>query len=135
MGFRDIFGTGQGAGKERVDDRIDEKGDIPEEEVVTLIDAVADKVVSMRLSTVAIFTLESVKPFTFLGGQTMYFFEPFVQSIFNFSQYGKFARILDDRKNVEKLMLAIERKEDEYSEKEREEKRQRKKERKRKKKS
>jgi hypothetical protein len=133
MGLKDMFGAGQGPLRDPAQEAQGEKEELSGEEIDSLIDAVATKVVSMRLTSLAVFTLESAKPFTFLGGQAMYFFEPFVQSVFNLSQYNTFALILDDRRNVEKLIRAIEQLENEYQEKEREEKRKRKREKRRRK--
>ena len=66
----------------------------------------------------AIFFLESSKPLAFLGGQLLIFLEPFVQTLFNFRQYQRFALLMEDRENWEKLIRKIEDLEAKYSEKE-----------------
>jgi len=83
-----------------------------------LIDAVALKVVKKHLSVPAIFFLESSKPLAFLGGQLLIFLEPFVQTLFNFKQYQRFAILMEDRDSWEKLVRKIEDLEADFSEKE-----------------
>ena len=83
-----------------------------------LIEAVALKVVKKHLSVPAIFFLESSKPLAFLGGQLLIFLEPFVQTLFNFKQYQRFAILMEDRNNWEKLVRRIEDLEADYTEKE-----------------
>jgi len=83
-----------------------------------LIDAVAEKLVRKHLTVPAIFFLESSKPLAFLGGQLLIFLEPFVQTLFNFKQYQRFAILMEDRDSWEKLVRKIEDLEADYSEKE-----------------
>ncbi|MGD8627712.1 MAG: hypothetical protein PVH52_01390 [bacterium] len=83
-----------------------------------LIDAVAEKLVKKHLTVPAIFFLESSKPLAFLGGQLLIFLEPFVQTLFNFEQYQRFAILMEDRDSWEKLVRKIEDLEADYSEKE-----------------
>jgi hypothetical protein len=68
----------------------------------------AARVVKMGMATPAVFFLESVKPLSFLGSQALVFFEPFVRSIFHIAQYERFARLMEDRDAVERLMERIE---------------------------
>jgi hypothetical protein len=93
-----------------------EEGSVDEDQA--LIDAVAEKVVKKHLSVPAIFFLESSKPLAFLGGQLLIFLEPFVQTLFNFKQYQRFAILMEDRDSWEKLIHRIEDLEADYSEKE-----------------
>ncbi len=83
-----------------------------------LITRVAEKVVRMRMTVPAIFFLESSKPLAFLGGQLLTFLEPFIQTLFNFRQYQRFAFLMEDRSNWERLIRKIEDLEAEYSERE-----------------
>jgi len=83
-----------------------------------LIDAVAEKLVKKHLTVPAIFFLESSKPLAFLGGQLLIFLEPFVQTLFNFEQYQRFAILMEDRDNWERLVRRIEDLEADYTEKE-----------------
>ena len=96
----------------------------PEDEA--LITKVAQRVARMRLTVPAIFMLESSKPLAFLGGQLLIFLEPFVQTLFNFAQYQRFALLMEDRENWERLLRKLEDCEAEYTEREKQEKRDRK---------
>lgn len=73
-----------------------------------LLGRLADRVVELRLETPAILTLETAKPMTFLASQTMVFFEPIVQALFRFSDYERFARLLERRDTMESLTRLIE---------------------------
>jgi len=84
--------------------------DILPERKDELIGKLAQEIVDRRLSVPAIFFLETVKPLSFLGSQAMVFFEPIVQSVFAFKNYKEFYLLLEDRKNVEKLLQEIEKK-------------------------
>ena len=76
----------------------------------------------MRMTVPAIFFLESSKPLAFLGGQLLIFLEPFVQTLFNIRQYQRFALLMEDRDNWEKMIRKVEDLEAEYSEREKESK-------------
>ena len=93
----------------------------PEDE--QLIRKVAERMVRMRMSVPAIFFLESSKPLAFVGSQLLIFIEPFVQTLFNFAQYQRFALLMEDRENWERLVRKIEDLEAEVTEKEKREKR------------
>jgi len=80
-----------------------------------LIEKIARRVVQWRLTVPAIVVLESAKPLSFVASQVMVFFEPIVQSLFSFKDYRDFYEMLEDRKNIELLIQAIERAEDERS--------------------
>ena len=100
----------------------------PEQEVI--LDKIAKKVVYWRMTTPAILFLESVKPMNYLGSQMLVFFEPFVQALFNVKEYNEFIGIMEERENVERLLVKIEKFDAEVVEKEREEKKKRKEEKK-----
>jgi len=74
-----------------------------------LIEKLARKIVEMRLTAPAIFLLESSKPLSFLGSQALVFLQPVVQAVFPFKEYQEIAVMLEERENVEKLIVAIER--------------------------
>lgn len=97
------------------------------EEDDELIRKVANKLVSMRLTVPAIFLLESSKPLAFLGGQLLVFLEPFIQTLFNFRQYQRFAFLMENRENWERLLRKIEDLEEEAKAREAEEKEKKKK--------
>jgi len=96
------------------------------EEDDALVDKVAKKVVDMRLTVPAIFILESSKPLAFLGGQLLVFLEPFIQTLFNFKQYQRFAFLMENRENWERLLRRIEDREEAVKLHEKEEKRKKK---------
>lgn len=80
---------------------------LPEEENI-LLEKVARKVVERGWTVVAILFLESVKPLNYISAQTMVFFEPIVQTIFNFKDYDTFRIALEKRETIELLLLKIE---------------------------
>jgi hypothetical protein len=73
-----------------------------------LIQKLAAKIVEMKLAAPAIFLLESSKPLSFIGSQALVFLQPVVQAVFPFKEYQEIAVMLEDRENVEKLIVAIE---------------------------
>jgi hypothetical protein len=83
--------------------------DINQERKAEIIHKLAQKVVDLKLTTIAIVMLESSKPLSFVGSQLMVFFQPIFTSVFPFIQYDEFAALLEDRKNVEVLIQEIER--------------------------
>jgi|UniRef100_A0A7C6EKG8 hypothetical protein len=87
--------------------------EISEERKTFLINKIAQKVVDLRLSPVAIVFLESSKPLTFLGNQLMIFMQPFYRAFFSYQEYEEIATMLEDRNNIEKLICAIENLEEE----------------------
>ena len=84
-----------------------EKNPLPTEEEAVL-NKLANKVVEKRMSVPAILFLESVKPLNFIGSQTMIFFEPIVQTVFNFKDYDTLRIALEKRDTIEILLLKIE---------------------------
>jgi len=79
-----------------------------------LIDRFAERIVKMRLTVPAIVILESSKPLSFVASQLLVFLEPIVTSLFNREDYRRFYEMLEERKNWEELILAIEEKEEKY---------------------
>lgn len=87
--------------------------DIDPEGVLTteqreVLEKVAKKVVYWRMAVPAIMALETAKPLSFIGSQVMVFFEPIVQTMFSFRHYDTFRELMEDRDNVERLLLLIE---------------------------
>jgi hypothetical protein len=80
----------------------------PAEEDEKLLDAVASRVVRMGMAVPAIFFLESTKPLSYIGSQALVFLEPFVKSFLNLASYDRFVALLEDRRNIEKLLRKIE---------------------------
>jgi len=73
-----------------------------------IIEAVARRVINMQLGIPAIFFLESTKPLSFLGSQLLIFLQPFVQTFLTIRNYERFATLMENRDNVEKLILRVE---------------------------
>jgi hypothetical protein len=81
--------------------------EVPEDEL-RVLDKLAERVVRWKMSVPAIIFLESVKPLNYIGSQTLVFFEPMVQTLFNFKDYDTFRRAMERRENVELLLQKIE---------------------------
>jgi hypothetical protein len=73
-----------------------------------IIERLATKIVERRLTAPAVLFLESAKPLSFLGNQALVFFQPIVQTVFNFRTYDEITDLLEDRDNVEHLLKKIE---------------------------
>lgn len=73
-----------------------------------LIETIAKAIVVRRMTVPAILFLESSRPLSFLGSQFLYFLEPIVRTIIKGDQYRRVAVLMEDRANVERLLLAIE---------------------------
>ena len=82
--------------------------EIPQHEQQELLEKVAMQVVKRRLTAPAILFLEMYKPLNFLGSQVLIALNPFVLSIFNTTEYQKFALIIEKDANVELLIRLIE---------------------------
>jgi len=78
-----------------------------------LLEKLAHKVVDLRMSAMAIFILESMKPLSFVSSQVMVFFEPIVQTFFEFKDYETLRETIEQRENVEHFIRRIETLEDE----------------------
>ncbi len=98
------------------------KFEVSEERKKFLLNKIAQKVVDHRLSPVAIIFLESSKPLSFLGNQFLVFAQPFYRALFSFKEYEEITAMLEDRNNIEALILEIERLEEERHERARAEK-------------
>jgi hypothetical protein len=77
-------------------------------EDLALLDRLAARVVELRMEVPAILTLEGGKPLSVLAGQAMIFFEPFVQSLFSFPDYRRYAALTERREAIEALIVRIE---------------------------
>ena len=77
-----------------------------------LIERVAAEVVDRRLAAPAIFLLESSKPISFIASQGLVFLGPFVHAALSAPSYDAFCRMIENRENVEKLIVRLEQLED-----------------------
>ena len=66
----------------------------------------------------SIFFLDMMKYLSFFGGQLMVFFGPIITAFISSQSYYKFAELLEDRNNVEFLLVEIERIESDKKKKE-----------------
>lgn len=74
-----------------------------------LLDKLADGIVSRKMTPVAVFMLESMKPLGYVGSQFMLFLRPIVQSIWsNPVTYDRLTKILERRGSLELLLRRIE---------------------------
>ena len=84
-----------------------EDSPLPSEEMA-VIDKVAHKVVDRGWTVPSILFLESVKPLNYIASQALVFFEPIVQTVFNFRDYDNFRSALEKRETIEILIQKIE---------------------------
>ncbi|MFH0802933.1 MAG: hypothetical protein V2A78_11205 [bacterium] len=84
------------------------------EEKQALIEKLARAVVRRRMTTPAILFLESVKPLSFVGNQVLLALDPIIKIFATIEDYGQIAALLEDRENIETLILKIERMESEH---------------------
>lgn len=78
------------------------------EEQRAVLEKVAGEVVRRRLSPVAIFTLESSRPLSFLASQALVVLGPIVKALLSIGDYDVFCDALEDRANVDWLIQRIE---------------------------
>ena len=74
-----------------------------------LISNLAQKIVRHGMAVPAIFFLEMVKYMSFIGSQLMVFFGPVITAFIQSESYYKITDLLEERQNVEFLMLEIEK--------------------------
>ena len=78
-----------------------------------LISDLAEKIVRHGLAVPAIFFLEMVKYLAFFGSQLMVFFGPIITVFVTSHLYYKYAELLEDKNNIEFLLIELERLESE----------------------
>jgi len=74
-----------------------------------LISNLAQKIVKHGMAVPAIFFLEMVKYMSFVGSQLLVFFGPVITVFIQSESYYKMTHLLEERQNIEFLMLEIER--------------------------
>lgn len=95
---------------DRATDIPDPQHDPMPDEQKHVLDKVAIQVVRRSLTVPAIVFLESIKPLNYITAQAMVFFEPIIQSIFNWRDYDNLRNALERRESIEMLILRIEAK-------------------------
>jgi hypothetical protein len=73
-----------------------------------LIDSMARQVVARRLETPALFVLEAHRPLSVMAGQALYVGAPLLGVFFGFSKVQQWARLLEDRDNIDRIIKRIE---------------------------
>ncbi|MBM3466063.1 MAG: hypothetical protein FJX76_28575 [Armatimonadetes bacterium] len=76
------------------------------------LERIADAIVRRRMSAPAILLLESVKPLNFVGNQLMVFMDPIIKLFADIPDYARLTRMLENRDTIERLLQAIERRDD-----------------------
>ncbi|MBI4726605.1 hypothetical protein HY768_05195 [candidate division TA06 bacterium] len=87
-----------------------------------LLAKIADQIVKRKLTTPAILFFESVKPLSFVGSQALVFLQPIIQAFLNRREYDEIVLMMEERENVEKLLLEIESQEAVWQQREQAEK-------------
>jgi hypothetical protein len=83
---------------------------VPEggEDYTALTTRLSKEIVARQLTVPAIIFLESIKPLSFLGNQMLIFANPVISLVVNSGDYYRFVRMLENRENIERLILSIE---------------------------
>lgn len=87
--------------------------DASPEELSSMVDELARKVIGRRMEATAILFLEMHKPVAFLAGQSMIVASPFLVPLFGPDGVRKYSQVLGSRENVELLIRRIEQLADE----------------------
>jgi hypothetical protein len=77
-----------------------------------LLERIAARIVELHLEVPALLTLEGGKPLSLLAGQTMVFFEPIVGALLRFSDYRRFAQLIERRETFDTLIRLVEERAD-----------------------
>ena len=73
-----------------------------------LLEQAAVEVVKRRLETPTILLLEMHRPLTFLGSQALVVFTPMLAPAFGVERLERIAALLEDRRNLDRLLERIE---------------------------
>ena len=85
--------------------------ELTDEEVDDVIEQAAQKIHLYKMETVAILTLESIKPLVYIGGELSRFaISPFLPALGPaYNELGeKLLYVFEDRSNIEKLIVRLE---------------------------
>ncbi len=83
---------------------------LTEEKMIKLF---AKKIVDKHMSVPSILFLDIAKPLSFIGSQFLNFYGPFIEPFFSKGNFYQFTTMLEKRENIEKILLEIEKLEDE----------------------
>jgi hypothetical protein len=81
---------------------------LPDDRRDALIETLAQKVMRHRMATPAILFLEMHKPVTFLASQSILLGSGFLAPLFGPQNVQEYAKLLESRENVERLIQRIE---------------------------
>ncbi|MHB8636845.1 MAG: hypothetical protein ACYC96_10285 [Fimbriimonadaceae bacterium] len=81
---------------------------MPAEEADRILRKVAFEIRRRRLEVPAILLFESHKPLSYLGGQATFFFAPFLVPILGYQNVQDYARILNRRDSIDRLLQYLE---------------------------
>jgi len=73
-----------------------------------VLQQVAERLVERRLHAPALFLLESLRPLSFLAGQTLVLLGPLLEPLLAASDYRVFAEAIEDRANLDWLLQRLE---------------------------
>jgi hypothetical protein len=76
-----------------------------------LLDALAKRVVDLRMAAPALFLLASLEPLNYVASQAMVFFQPMVSAFFDTTAYERLSRLLERREAIRALLDKIESRE------------------------
>lgn len=79
------------------------------EEQLAVLERAAVQIERRGLATLAIFTLESLRPLSFVGSQVLVVLGPVLQSLFSIKEYEVFCDAVEDRANLDWLVERLER--------------------------
>ncbi len=65
-------------------------------------------IVKRRLTALALFTLESLKPLSFLASQALIVFGPLIRAVLSVADYDIFVRAIENRDNIEWMIQQLE---------------------------
>jgi hypothetical protein len=68
------------------------------------LDRVARELRRRRLETAAVFTLESLRPLSFVASQALLVLGPIIQAIVPMKDFDAFCQAMEDRRNVDYLV-------------------------------
>jgi len=65
-------------------------------------------IIKRRLTALALFTLESLKPLSFIASQSLIVFGPLIRAVLAVADYDVFVRAIEDRDNIEWMIRQLE---------------------------
>lgn len=83
--------------------------ELSQERKKILIDKLANYVQSRGFETAAIFTLEVVKPLSWIGLQFLLGISPLFIPLLNEQTFNEYAKLFEDRENIEAIVQRIEK--------------------------